>query len=154
MKYWAYFGAKLVAVVLFLCAVWDGMFRLLPEPEPFLRYRVSRMGQDLAWTTLILLYFLFGIGLVYVAIWDQRMRCRSCLRRLRMPLETGSWSRATLLSPPQRRVDLPLRPWHLDRIRSAYDGAKSGRMDAPRRRHLEGIGEPGQAKIAAAAGPR
>jgi hypothetical protein len=27
-------------------------------------------------------------------------------------------------------------------------------MDAPRRRHLEGIGEPGQAKIAAAAGPR
>jgi hypothetical protein len=27
-------------------------------------------------------------------------------------------------------------------------------MDAPRRRHLEGIGEPGQAKIAAAAGRR
>ncbi len=107
MKYWAYFGAKLVAVVLFLCAVWDGMFRLLPEPEPFLRYRVSRLGQDLSWTTLILLYFLFGIGLVYAAVWDQRMRCRSCLRRLRMPLETGSWSRATLLSPPQRESICP-----------------------------------------------
>ena len=107
MKYWAYFGAKLAAVALFLRALWDGMMRLLPEPELFLSHRVSRFGQDLAWTTLILLCFLFGIGLVYVAVWDQRMRCRSCLRRLRMPLETGSWSGATLLSPPQRESICP-----------------------------------------------
>jgi len=107
MKYWAYFVAKLAAVVLFMRAMWDIMFWLLPEPEPFLRYRVSRLGQDLVWTTLILVFFLFGLGLVYLAVLDQRIRCRTCLRRLRMPLEKGSWSRATLLSPPQMESICP-----------------------------------------------
>ena len=107
MKYWGYFAAKLVAVVLFMFALWDGMMRLLPEPELFLHQRVSRLGQDLAWTTVILFSFLFGLGLVYLVVWDQRMRCRTCLRRLRMPLETGSWSRATLLSPPRMESICP-----------------------------------------------
>ena len=107
MRYWAYFVAKLAAVALFMRALWDIMFWLLPEPEPFLHYRVSRLGQDLVWTTLILVFFLFGLGLIYLAVLDQRMRCRTCLRRLRMPLETGSWSRATLLSPPQMESICP-----------------------------------------------
>jgi len=103
MKYWAYLVAKLAAVALFMRAVWDGMVRVLPEPVPFATW----FGQDLTWATAILIFFLFGIGLAYVAIWDQRMRCRTCLRRLRMPLETGSWSRATLLSPPQTESICP-----------------------------------------------
>ncbi|MGD0580213.1 MAG: hypothetical protein ABSC08_14940 [Bryobacteraceae bacterium] len=107
MKYWAYLGAKLVAVALFMRAVWDGLTRVLPEPEPFLTHRPTWLDQDLASTGAILLFFLTGIGLAYLAVWDQRMRCRSCLRRLRMPLETGSWSRATLLSPPQMESICP-----------------------------------------------
>jgi hypothetical protein len=101
MKYWAYFVAKLVVVSLFLCAVWDLMDRLIPDPEPFLRYRVSRYSQDLLWTSALFGLFLLGVGLVYIVLWDQQTRCRTCLRHLRMPLEKGSWSRATLLSPPQ-----------------------------------------------------
>jgi len=107
MKYWGYFATKVVAILLFMAALGDSMLRMLPEPDLFLRYRVGRFGQDLGWTTLILLYFLFGLGLLYVAVRDQRMRCRTCLRRLRMPLETGSWSRATLLSPPKMESICP-----------------------------------------------
>jgi hypothetical protein len=101
MKYWAYFVAKLVVVAVFLRAVWDLMDRLIPDPEPFLRYRVSRYPQDLLWTSALFGLFLLGVGLVYIVVWDQQTRCRTCLRHLRMPLERGSWSRATLLSPPQ-----------------------------------------------------
>jgi hypothetical protein len=101
MKYWAYFVAKLVVVAVFLRAVWDLMDRLIPDPEPFLRYRVSRYPQDLLWTSALFGLFLLGVGLVYIVVWDQQTRCRTCLRHLRMPLERGSWSMATLLSPPQ-----------------------------------------------------
>ncbi len=101
MKYWLYFAAKLAAVGGLLWAVWIGMNRLLPEPQTFLRYRVSRFPQDLPWTTAIFIYGLFAIGLIFLAVWDQRRRCRVCLRRLRMPVEHGSWSEATLFSPPR-----------------------------------------------------
>jgi len=101
MKYWAYFVAKLAVVAVFLRAVWDLMDRLLPEPEPFLHYRVSRYPQDLLWTSALFGLFLLGVGLVYIVIWDQQTRCRTCLRHLRMPLEKGSWSTPTLLGPPQ-----------------------------------------------------
>lgn len=101
MKYWAYFVAKLVVVAVFLRAVLDLMFWLIPAPEPFLRHPISRYPQDLVWTSAIFGLFLLGVGLVYIVVWDQRTRCRTCLRYLRMPLQKGSWSRATLLSPPQ-----------------------------------------------------
>ena len=38
---------------------------------------------------------------LYLCIWDQRYRCRMCLRRLRMPVETGSWSRMLFLGRPR-----------------------------------------------------
>jgi len=44
---------------------------------------------------------LVSAGLLYLAILDQRHRCRVCLRRLRMPVETGSWSRMLLLGRPR-----------------------------------------------------
>ena len=110
MKYWAYFAAKLAVVAVFLRAVWDAMNWLIPEPEPFLHYRVSRYSQDLLWTSAIFCLFLLGVGLVYLVVWDQQTRCRTCLRHLRMPLERGSWSKATLLNPPRTRIHLPLRP--------------------------------------------
>jgi hypothetical protein len=35
------------------------------------------------------------VGLVWICVYDQRYRCRTCARRLRMPVEQGSY--ATLL---------------------------------------------------------
>jgi hypothetical protein len=37
-------------------------------------------------------WFLLCAGALYLIVWDQRRRCRVCLRRLRMPIETGSRS--------------------------------------------------------------
>src|ERR1035441_8510947 len=39
----------------------------------------------------LLVWFLLCAGALYAIVWDQRRRCRVCLRRLRMPVETGSW---------------------------------------------------------------
>jgi len=41
---------------------------------------------------LLMVCFLLFAGTLYLAVWDQRYRCRTCLRRLRMPVETGSRS--------------------------------------------------------------
>ena len=101
MKYWAYFAAKLAVVAVVLRAAWDLMNWLLPEPALVLHQRVSRYPQDLAWTSAIFCLFLLGVGLVYLVVWDQQTRCRTCLRHLRMPLAKGSWSKAILLNPPE-----------------------------------------------------
>jgi hypothetical protein len=42
---------------------------------------------------------LFIAGLTWLVIWDQRYRCRTCLRRLRMPIQTGNWTHVLLGAP-------------------------------------------------------
>jgi hypothetical protein len=44
----------------------------------------------LAINLALMVWFLFGAGMLYLIVYDQRYRCRVCLRRLRMPVETGS----------------------------------------------------------------
>ena len=107
MKYWAYFAAKLAAAAGFLFLVWSAMNRFLPDPQPFLRHRVARFAQDLPWTTAILAFWLLSLGLVALIVWDQLRRCRVCVALLRMPVEHGSWSRATLFSPPRTESICP-----------------------------------------------
>lgn len=100
-RYWAYLTAKFAAAGGILYALWRGMNLLMPEPETFMRQRVSRFPQDLEWTAALLGFWLLCIGVLYLIVWDQQRRCRICLRRLRMPVEKGSWSLAVLLSPPK-----------------------------------------------------
>jgi hypothetical protein len=114
MKYWAYLAAKLVAAFALLRLVWLGIETLLPEPQIFLYTRLPRFPHDLPWTAAILLFWLFAVGLLVVVIWDQRIRCRTCLRRLRMPVESGSWSRATLFAPPRKSLICPYGHGTLD----------------------------------------
>ena len=101
MRYWAYFTAKLAAAV----AVLYGLLVLLnwkwPPAQPRFAYLPPRFGYDLGYTLAILVWFLLGTGALYIIIWDQRYRCRVCLRRLRMPVETGSWSRMLMLGRPR-----------------------------------------------------
>lgn len=47
-------------------------------------------GEYLAINLALMVWFLFGAGMLYLIVYDQRYRCRVCLRRLRMPVETGS----------------------------------------------------------------
>ena len=73
-----------------------------PVPPKFHNYTPPRFMYDLL---LHRCWRAFGswccCGLLYLCIWDQRYRCRVCLRRLRMPVETGSWSRMLFLGRPR-----------------------------------------------------
>ncbi len=101
MRYWAYFAGKIGISG----GVLYGLLKTLnfwwpPEPH-FLTYRPPRFGYDLQYTLVVGLWFLLCCGVLYLCIWDQRYRCRVCLRRLRMPIETGSWSHMLQLGRPR-----------------------------------------------------
>ena len=50
---------------------------------------------------------LLGAGLFYLVIWDQRRRCRTCLRRLMMPINSGSWGNMLRLGRPMTEYICP-----------------------------------------------
>jgi hypothetical protein len=102
MRYWAYFAAKLMVAAASLYS----LLALLnwawpPQPSRFFTYVPPRFGFDLGFTLAVLVWFLCCTGTLYLIIWDQRYRCRVCLRRLRMPVETGSWSRMLQFGRPR-----------------------------------------------------
>jgi hypothetical protein len=97
MKYWLYLAAKLTGVLGFVC----GLHAL----------RVGiylRLGRIPNYSPLVTLYtflslgiFLIAAGLIYLSVWDQKRRCRACLRRLIMPVSTGSWGHIVLFGQPR-----------------------------------------------------
>ena len=64
----------------------------------FLSYRPARFGWDLDYTFAVMVWFLACVAVLYLIVWDQRYRCRVCLRRLRMPILTGSRSTRPLFT--------------------------------------------------------
>ncbi len=107
MKYWTYFVAKLIAGAAVLDLLWRGVSAIMPPPETFMRQQVKAFPQDLRWTSVMFLFWLLAASFVYLIVWDQKRRCRTCLRRLRMPVESGSWSKATLFNPPRTESICP-----------------------------------------------
>ena len=101
MRYWAYFAAKLVAAAAVLYGSLALLNRLWPPAPPLFTYIPPRFGYDLGFTMAVLVWFLLSTGTLYFIVWDQRYRCRVCLRRLRMPVETGSWSRMLQFGRPR-----------------------------------------------------
>lgn len=101
MKYWLLFAAKVTVAAAAFAGIWVGMEALLPEPARIRHVQLERFGQDLAWTTAIFVYFLAATGVLWLLILDQRYRCRTCLRRLRMPVNSGAWDQMLRLGMPQ-----------------------------------------------------
>jgi hypothetical protein len=99
MRFWALLVAKLALIAAVVGAGWWSLRALLPQPQTFLRVRLSPFGTDLGYTTAMLVLWLVGVGLVYLAIRDQRMRCRTCARRLRMPVSSGGWNHILMGRP-------------------------------------------------------
>lgn len=91
MKYWAYLLAKLVVAAGVILTAWKLILRWLPPPDIRINNEPAPFLHDLNYTLTVLIFWLFCVGLMYLVVWDQRYRCRTCLRRLRMPIETGSW---------------------------------------------------------------
>lgn len=101
MRYWAYFAAKLVAAGALLYGLLMSLSWVWPPAPQLFTYIPPRFGYDLGFTLAVLVWFLLCSGTFYLIIWDQRYRCRVCLRRLRMPIETGSWSRMLQFGRPR-----------------------------------------------------
>ncbi len=92
MKYWGYLAAKLLAVAVIAYAGAAAIVFFCPVSGPFASVTDRPFGRDLPYTFAMLAWFLICLGGLYLAIVDTRYRCRTCLRRLRMPINTGSWS--------------------------------------------------------------
>ena len=98
MRYWAYLVAKLAVAGAFLLVVRGFVRFFLPKPD-FLFVRRDPFGTDLTYTFAMMLFTLFAIGVLWLVVWDQRYRCRTCLRRLRMPVLKGSWTHVLVGAP-------------------------------------------------------
>lgn len=99
MKYWAYFAAKIAAILGLLLGAWSVARPFLPRAETFDGVRIAPFPGNLWYTAGAMLIWLVAVGLIYLAVLDQRYRCRTCLRRLRMPLSRGRWTSVLLGSP-------------------------------------------------------
>jgi len=100
MRYWGWFAAKLAVAA----GVFRGLLALIsrvfpPDSSPLapLDNGAKYLLCDLA----LMLCFLLAAGALYLIVWDQRYRCRVCLRRLRMPIQIGSWSRILQFGRPR-----------------------------------------------------
>jgi hypothetical protein len=107
MKYWGYLAAKLAVLGAFLYGLLWLAYTYLPQEKPFMTVvDPTAAGGDkavyipqLSFTLVMLALVLIGTGLLWAVLWDQRRRCRTCLRRLRMPIATGSWTHILLGGP-------------------------------------------------------
>lgn len=100
MRYWGWFVAKVALALLGL----RGLLKLVSRAFPADADEYAPLGKGISFLLCdlaLLLCFLLFAGALYLAVWDQRYRCRTCLRRLRMPIATGSWSRILLFGRPQ-----------------------------------------------------
>jgi len=99
MKYWAYLVAKLAIAAGVVWGVSRLTDLLFPAPVPYLEGGPFPAWPNLVHDFALLAQFLFAAGLIWLIVRDQRYRCRTCLRRLRMPIQKGSWTHVLLGAP-------------------------------------------------------
>jgi hypothetical protein len=100
MRYWAWFAGKLTAAAV----VFRSLLALISWVFPPDNDALAPLSKGLSYLLCdlsLMLCFLLAAGALYLVVWDQRYRCRVCLRRLRMPIETGSWSSILQLGRPR-----------------------------------------------------
>lgn len=101
MRYWGWFVVKLVVAAAALLAVDYSIHAWFPRPVNIFYSHPEPFTHDLAYTAVMMVFFLLCYGMLHLIIWDQRTRCRTCLRRLRMPVMAGSWSNMLLFGQPR-----------------------------------------------------
>ena len=101
MRYWAILAAKLVGAAVALYSVYLGLIAWYTPPAHIIRWRQQPFLHDLKWTTAMFLFNLLVQGVLFLIVWDQRRRCRTCGRLLRMPVTHGSYSQMLLFGRPR-----------------------------------------------------
>jgi hypothetical protein len=99
MRYWAYLIAKLVVAAGLIYGFGCLINRLLPPQKAYIDGGRFPASHDMLVNIAMMLLALFAIGITWLIIYDQRYRCRTCIRRLRMPIQTGSWTHVLLGAP-------------------------------------------------------
>ena len=102
MRYWAYLAGKVVvaaAPLYGLLLLLLSFFPPLPKDHDPLA-ALAQAGKSLVCDLCLLGWFVLCVATLYMIVWDQRRRCRVCLRQLRMPIETGSRSYMLQLGRP------------------------------------------------------
>lgn len=100
MRYWAWFAGKLLAAAVVFRGLLAVISKIFP-PETDVLAPLGKGARFLLCDLALMVWFLLAVGTLYLIIWDQRYRCRVCLRHLRMPIETGSWSRILQFGRPR-----------------------------------------------------
>ncbi|HXK00824.1 MAG TPA: hypothetical protein VMS37_00395 [Verrucomicrobiae bacterium] len=100
MRYWAWFTGKLTATAVVFRLLLAVISKFFP-PEKDVLAPLDKGINFLLCDLALMVWFLLLAGALYLVVWDQRYRCRVCLRRLRMPIETGSWSSILQFGRPQ-----------------------------------------------------
>ena len=107
MKYWSYLLAKLVAAAALLWGFRRMLVWLMPPPKAVKYIQMKDpFATDLGYTFAVMLYSLLAAGGIWLIVLDQRYRCRTCLRRLRMPVHTGSWTHVLFGGPQTEYICL------------------------------------------------
>ncbi len=104
MKYWFYLLGKLLAGAAFICAVQLTLVHFYPvPPAPLAKFGPAPplFLSDMLFTFATLGVWLLAAGTFFVIVWDQRRRCRTCLRRLIMPMASGSWGNMVIFGRPK-----------------------------------------------------
>lgn len=112
MRYWAYFAAKLAAAGvafygLLLLVDWlfpsGARYSVSPGERDYHRLLapLEDVGPRLGTYAALMVWFALVTAAIFFIVRDQRYRCRVCLRRLRMPVETGSWGQMLQLGRPR-----------------------------------------------------
>ena len=99
MRYWGYLVAKLALAAGIFFPLQRWIAHAFPPLKPFAQGGPNPLLHDVPYTFTMFLYSLVAAGALWVIVWDQRYRCRTCLRRLRMPIQTGSWTHVLLGAP-------------------------------------------------------
>ena len=78
-----------------------GLLALISKLFPPQSDDATDLWPAMIYNLALLGWFLVSAGVLYLVIRDQRRRCRACLRRLIMPVQTGSWSRMLQFGRPR-----------------------------------------------------
>ncbi|MBC7927639.1 MAG: hypothetical protein H7039_18485 [Bryobacteraceae bacterium] len=101
MRYWGILVAKLAAAVAILLGIYRALEALYTPPDHIIRWKQQPFLHDLGWTTIMFALNLLFFGLLFLVVWDQRRRCRTCGRVLRMPVSHGRYGQMLLFGRPR-----------------------------------------------------
>jgi len=99
MKYWGYLVAKVSIAIALLYTVERYIAAAFPPLKPFSEGGPNPVMRYFKYNSILMVFWLASCGIAWLIVWDQRYRCRTCLRRLRMPILTGSWTNVLFGAP-------------------------------------------------------